>query len=234
MNKNKEEKNVILVGMTGSGKTALGRSLALKLGMGFFDFDEWICRRARKSIAQIFQQEGEEKFRQRENDAMMFVQNIRNHVIALGGGTIRGVLDWPKISHLGCTIWINTNVGQVIGHLLKHELGLKQRPLLADLADLPLADKKKLLNERLPALREQRQAIYNLADLEFVPTERSIRLNTMQLEALLMTGGEVIKEGGAETGFAPLSSSVPTVKAQSVVVPTGEDLLINTDNSSES
>ena len=64
----KNAKNIVLVGFRGTGKGAIGRAIAKKLGMGFFDTDKEIERRERKRIPEIFSAVGEQGFRKIEKD----------------------------------------------------------------------------------------------------------------------------------------------------------------------
>jgi len=80
--------NVILIGSMGSGKTAVGRVLARYLRKGFFDLDAWLEKKNGKSVAEVFKQKGEPYFREQEQQGIAYLQNVRQHVVALGGGTL--------------------------------------------------------------------------------------------------------------------------------------------------
>src|SRR5699024_6127765 len=64
------QRNVVLIGMPGCGKTTVGKALARRMGKDFVDVDEEIVRQAGRSIPEIFAQEGEEGFRALESDAV--------------------------------------------------------------------------------------------------------------------------------------------------------------------
>lgn len=78
--------NVALVGFMGAGKTSVGRKLAPRLGMAFVDSDVVIAARAKRSVAEIFAQEGEERFRALEREVFQLLAKERGLVIATGGG----------------------------------------------------------------------------------------------------------------------------------------------------
>ena len=78
--------NVALVGFMGAGKTSVGRKLAQRLGLAFVDSDLVIAARAGKSVAEIFAQEGEARFRALERETMELLARERGLVIATGGG----------------------------------------------------------------------------------------------------------------------------------------------------
>lgn len=80
--------NIILVGYRGSGKTTVGRLLAERLRLGFADADEWIVRRAGKSIADIFRDGGETEFRELETNVLKELLAGDGQVLALGGGVV--------------------------------------------------------------------------------------------------------------------------------------------------
>lgn len=80
--------NLILVGMPGCGKSSLGRLTAKRLGRRFIDLDQEIALRAGKSIPEIFQTDGEARFREMETQAMQAFGKLSGAVIATGGGAI--------------------------------------------------------------------------------------------------------------------------------------------------
>ena len=82
------ERNIILCGFMGCGKSSIGRRLARLAGRSFVDMDEYIVKKAGKTIKEIFAEEGEEAFRQMEEDAASALSRERGLVIASGGGTV--------------------------------------------------------------------------------------------------------------------------------------------------
>lgn len=80
--------SVVLIGYRGCGKTTIGRKLADRLWQTFVDSDEMITRAAGRTIREIFESEGEDRFRQLEADAVRSALELPEHVIALGGGAI--------------------------------------------------------------------------------------------------------------------------------------------------
>ena len=78
---------VILIGYMGAGKTTVGKALAQELGVPFYDLDWYITNRMRKTIAQIFEERGEEGFRQIERNMLHEVAEFEDVVISCGGGT---------------------------------------------------------------------------------------------------------------------------------------------------
>ena len=79
------KENLVLIGMPGSGKTSVGKILAERLGFVFADLDEEIAKAAGRSIPEIFAEEGEEGFRQRETACAREAASRTGQVIATGG-----------------------------------------------------------------------------------------------------------------------------------------------------
>lgn len=81
-------RNIVLVGFMGTGKTAVGRILAERLGMRFVDMDDVIVERAGKSIPRIFAEDGEPYFRSMERRIVQDLASEHGLVIAAGGGVV--------------------------------------------------------------------------------------------------------------------------------------------------
>lgn len=82
------DRNIVITGFMGTGKTTVGRLLAEKLGRPFVDTDAEIVARAGRSIPDIFKQDGEEAFRLLERRLCRFLAAQRGMVIATGGGML--------------------------------------------------------------------------------------------------------------------------------------------------
>ena len=78
---------IILIGYMGAGKTTIGKALAQDLGITFYDLDWYISSRMRKTIAEIFEERGEDGFRQIERNMLHEVAEFENVIISCGGGT---------------------------------------------------------------------------------------------------------------------------------------------------
>ena len=81
------DRQIYLNGMTGSGKSGLGRRAARDLGLPFTDLDQWIEEKSGMTIPEIFDQYGEAGFRRAETGALISLTRSRPGLIALGGGT---------------------------------------------------------------------------------------------------------------------------------------------------
>lgn len=80
--------SIVLLGYRGCGKTTIGRKLADRLWIPFIDIDDLIVRKAGKSIAEIFAQDGEGPFRDIESEVIREVSLLEDHVIGMGGGSL--------------------------------------------------------------------------------------------------------------------------------------------------
>ena len=135
--------HLILVGLPGSGKTAVGEALAARLNRSFLDFDREIERRESASIAEIFAVRGEPYFRQQEIELTLELRQCGNMVVAPGGGwvTSKGVVE--IIRPPARLVYL-----RVTPETALRRLGAQRaaRPLLS--RPDPLAELKRLLTER--------------------------------------------------------------------------------------
>ncbi|MCY4443926.1 MAG: hypothetical protein OXC44_03900 [Proteobacteria bacterium] len=151
---------VFLTGLSGVGKTRLAKSLALKLGLGLIDLDQWIVDRSgARDIKDLFEQQGENSFRSLEHQALKEVIGAHNHVIALGAGSLMDENNQKIIfSSQALTIWLKIPPS-ALAHaitLQKDHLPafLQNRPLLSSLSSLlPTSSQPSItpLREKLTA-----------------------------------------------------------------------------------
>ncbi|MGH8294828.1 MAG: shikimate kinase AroK [Steroidobacteraceae bacterium] len=120
--------NIILVGPMGSGKTAVGRSLARHLGKPFYDSDTEIVRRTGVDIPYIFEKEGEPGFRDREREAIEALAALKGIVLATGGGAILLPQNRRVLAERGCVVYLETSVDQQAARVKQG----RSRPLLSN------------------------------------------------------------------------------------------------------
>ena len=130
INFNHKNKPIILVGMMGAGKSAIGRILAKSLNRLFYDIDQNIEDLYNMKIYEIFDRYGEEKFRDIEYEEIKNINSNANNVIATGGGAFTFERNYSILNDIGLTIWLNTNKNNIIERLKKN---LNNRPLLKDI-----------------------------------------------------------------------------------------------------
>ncbi len=181
--------NLVLMGLSGSGKSVVGWHLAKLVGFGFIDTDKRIEQEEKMSITEIFKKKGEKYFRELENKLFQKLSNIRSHVIATGGGTVLNEDAWGVMKSMGLLIWINTPIEEIARKLLRSPEDLRKRPLLSDLAE-QLKDQDndqihKQLLIRLGALIGQRGEHYRSAkvvlDCSYYSSAENCALQLMKI-----------------------------------------------------
>jgi shikimate kinase len=103
-------KTVVLVGMMGAGKTAVGTALARLLAVPFLDSDEEIVRAANRSIAEIFERDGEPFFRARETEVLSRLLHGEPCVLSTGGGAFLAAVNRELIHQNGVSVWLRARL----------------------------------------------------------------------------------------------------------------------------
>jgi shikimate kinase len=120
------KKTVVLVGMMGAGKTAVGTALARQLAVPFLDSDEEIVRAAQRSIAEIFERDGEPFFRARESEVISRLLRGPPCVLSTGGGAFLSSANRDMISLTGASVWLRADL-DLLWQRVRHKTN---RPLL--------------------------------------------------------------------------------------------------------
>lgn len=136
--------NLMLVGMMGSGKTTMGKSLAKHLGKAFVDSDEEITKRTGVTIPHIFDIEGEAGFRQRESSVIRELAGRANMVLATGGGAVLAEQNRELLQQNGIVIYLKAGVHD-LWQRTRHD---RNRPLLQTVD--PQAKLTELFRQRDP------------------------------------------------------------------------------------
>jgi shikimate kinase len=121
-----EKRNIFLVGPMGAGKSTIGRHLADQLHLDFFDSDQEIERRTGADIAWVFDIEGEEGFRLREETVISDLTEKQGIVLATGGGSIISKEVRNKLSARGIVVYLETPIEKQLARTQRD----KKRPLL--------------------------------------------------------------------------------------------------------
>ena len=145
----KSNKNIVLVGMMGSGKSSIGKLLSRKTGLDFIDIDALIEKKENKSITEIFKVNGEKYFRDLEEKISIKKLKEYNNVISLGGGAFLNAKIRKKSSLNSITVWLNWKTSTLIDRIKDS----KKRPVVTNLK----------ANE-IKGLIEERSKVYNLSD----------------------------------------------------------------------
>jgi shikimate kinase len=145
-------KTVVLVGMMGSGKTAVGTAVARRLGVPFLDSDAEIVKAAQMEIADIFARDGEAFFRARESEVLArLLRQDRKGILSTGGGAFMAERNRTVIARFGVSVWLKADLA-LLWNRVRHK---DTRPLLRT------PDPKATL----AALAATREPVYALADL---------------------------------------------------------------------
>jgi len=144
-------RSVVLVGMMGSGKSSIGRRLALRLGISFVDADTEIEQAAGMTIPDMFSVRGEAEFRAGEARVILRLLEGGPQVLSTGGGAFMNANTRAAIAAKGVSVWLNAQFEVLMKRIRRRH----DRPLLK--TEDPAATLRKLMAERYP--------IYALADL---------------------------------------------------------------------
>lgn len=139
---------IFLIGFMGSGKSFWGRQWAALAGFDFVDLDEMIEEKLGKTVSDIFEQEGEDLFRQTESELLRQMSNRDHVVISCGGGTpcFHGNMDLMNAS--GVTVYLSASPKLLFENIMQDSV---RRPLVKDLNEAEiLYFVEKKLKERTP------------------------------------------------------------------------------------
>lgn len=162
--------SVILLGYRGSGKTSVGRKLADRLWQKFVDTDEMIIKSAGKTIKEIFEQSGEQTFRDLETDALKQACLLKDHVIALGGGAILREENRKLIKESGLKrIYLRCDPAELYKRIHSDPLTAANRPSLTNLGG-GIDEIRSLLVKREPLYREVMTAELDVTNLSIDET----------------------------------------------------------------
>ena len=147
----KSKKNLILIGMMGSGKSTIGSLISKKLNIKFIDIDNVLENDSKMKIAEIFEKRGEKFFRNLEEEITLKSLNSINNVISLGGGGFINEKIRREVLKNNFSFWLNCNT-QTLLNRIKNS---KKRPIAFNLSD-----------DELTELIEKRAKIYSKAQFK--------------------------------------------------------------------
>lgn len=146
---------IFLVGFMGSGKSTVGKKLAARLQYDFVDLDKTIELIAGKSIAAIFDEEGESYFRSKETEVLRSLVGRKNLVVSTGGGTPCHSNNMQWMNEHGVTVYLEMHPGSIYHRIGKNK---NERPLIRHLGDVDLME--FIINES-----DKRKPVYRQAQL---------------------------------------------------------------------
>ena len=147
----KTKKNLVLLGMMGVGKTGIGKYVARRLKINFFDIDKLVEKKNEMKIVEIFKTKGEAYFRKEEEFVTIKYLNKKGSIISLGGGGFINDKIRKKVLSECVSVWLNVNL-ETIYTRLKNS---KKRPLIY-----------KNDQKNIGKIFMERKKIYSLADHE--------------------------------------------------------------------
>ena len=163
-----EKRNIFLVGPMGAGKSTIGRHLADELHLDFFDSDQEIECRTGADIAWIFDLEGEDGFRKREENVINDLTDKQGIVLATGGGSIVTKAVRNRLSARGIVVYLQTTIDKQVARTQRD----KRRPLLQN------EDPEQVLRD----LAEMRNPLYEeVADYIVDTDDQSARAVANQI-----------------------------------------------------
>lgn len=167
----KTKKTIVLVGLMGSGKTALGKRLAIALGLPFVDSDTIIEEKSGLLIRNIFEISGEAKFREMEHKTILSCLNSSPVILSTGGGAFCNPKTRSAIKAHAISVWLDAKPTDLL-----HRIG--------NTSSRPLLNKGNPL-QTLSNLRQQRKADYQQAELHVRTGRHSLRLSMKKILNIL-------------------------------------------------
>ncbi|MEL6451349.1 MAG: shikimate kinase [Pseudomonadota bacterium] len=153
------KKTVVMVGMMGAGKTAVGRALAARIGVPFLDSDVEIEAAADRTVQEIFARDGEAFFRAKETQVIARLLEDERGILSTGGGAFLAAVNRDNISASGVSVWLQADL-DLLWQRVRHK---DTRPLLRT-AD-PRATLAEIYAARVPLYALADVAVQSLPDL---------------------------------------------------------------------
>ena len=170
---------IILIGYMGAGKTTIGKELAKTLGVQFYDLDWYIQNRMRKTVAQLFEERGEEGFRKIEHNMLHEVAEFEDVIISCGGGTPCFFDNIDYMNQQGDVIYLKAEPEVLYRHLL---MSKNDRPLLRGKSPKELiAFIREQLERREPFYTKARHTV----DVSLMDTAEKIHTSVANIRELL-------------------------------------------------
>ena len=178
-------RTIVLVGLMGAGKTKIGRRLAARLNLPFFDSDTEIEAAAGETIEEIFRNRGEAVFRDGERRVIVRLLGQPVHVLATGGGAFMDPATRAVIARRGVSVWLRADLDVLVARVARRS----NRPLLQR------QDPRSVLAE----LIERRHPIYAEADLTIDSGEGPLEATTTRVIGALAGSERALRPPDSES-----------------------------------
>lgn len=152
-------KTIVLIGMMGSGKTTIGKLLGEKLTLRSIDIDVIIEQNEKRTVSEIFQNEGEKYFRNIERETIKKNFTNKNLIISLGGGAFEDQLTQELLLKNSTVIYLKTSPNVILERIKNNT----NRPLL----------KNQMTVEKIQSIILQRQKNYELANITILTDNKN-------------------------------------------------------------
>lgn len=162
-------RNLVLIGMMGSGKTTVGRLLAAALERPFVDTDAMVEAEEHQTVADLFAAHGERHFRALEAAAIRSASSLRGQVVAVGGGAVLDPANVTNLRGTGDLVWLDAPVSALVMHL-SADAEQGSRPLLTGPGSGPGGSQTDLA-QRLAQMRRDRHDAYTHAATVRIDTQ---------------------------------------------------------------
>lgn len=186
---------IVLIGYMGAGKTTVGRMLAKDMGLMFYDLDWYITSRMRRTVAQIFEESGEEGFRRIERNMLHEVAEFENVVISCGGGTPCFFDNMDYLNLQSETVYLKATPEVLYAHL---KMGKSVRPLLLNKTPEEVeAFVKQQLQQREPYYSKAKHVL----DVNVLDSRDKVRVSVRKIRRMLKCcppPGDTTEVGGLQ------------------------------------
>lgn len=152
-------KTIVLIGMMGSGKTTIGKLLGEKLTLRSIDIDVIIEQNEKRTVSEIFQNEGEKYFRNIERETIKKIFTNKDLIISLGGGAFEDQLTQELLLKNSTVIYLKTSPNVILERIKNNT----NRPLL----------KNQMTVEKIQSIILQRQKNYELANITILTDNKN-------------------------------------------------------------
>ena len=143
---------IILIGYRCTGKTTVGKKIAERLGIPFYDTDELIQSHTNKTITEIVDEKGWNAFRAEERATIKKLSSLTDGVIAAGGGAVMDAENRKAVKQDGLCIWLTADVKTIVARMRNDKATTAQRPPLSD--DGVERETTEILKAREPVYQE--------------------------------------------------------------------------------